>query len=153
MKICFVYFVVFTAFISSCNNMEKKRYSAYGDDIESMVKQSDEYYQSDQYAKAILLFDKILALDSSRGEIYFQRGNCKAQLFDYAGSTDDYFKSIELGYRVDDSYFNLGCNYESIRKDSLAFKFYLKAYELNPKNNDAKIEVVRFKRILGIEKH
>jgi len=153
MKTCFVYLVVFTAFLSSCNNMEKKRYSAYGDDIESMVKQSDEYYQSDQYAKAILLFDKIVALDSTKGEIYFRRGYCRALLSEYVGSSADYFKSIELGFRVEDSYFSLGCNYAITNNDTLALKFFMKAYEMNPQNQKAKIEVDRLKRILGIEKH
>lgn len=152
MKSVHHYFIIFCVVFVSCNNVEQARVSSSHSvvDIEMLIRQSNNYYQQNEYEKAIPIFDKIVSVDSTRGEIYYRRGYCRAQLFDYEGSTNDYIKAVELNYRVEESYFSLGCNYAATYNDTLALKFFMKAYELNPNNENAKREVALFKKRLGI---
>ena len=152
MKSILLFSIPFCLMLASCGNNQQKKTltSQLGEDIEELTVLSDTYYLKDNFEKALPLFDKIIALDSTRGEAYYRRGYCKAQRFDYDGSTLDYMKSIELNYRKEDSYFSIGCNYAALLNDSLAFKFFMKSYELNPFNENAKREVSRFKKRLSV---
>jgi len=139
--------IQFLVILLSCNNNKKREVPSQSIvNIEKLVLQADIYYSNNNYTKSIELFDRIISLDSTRGKIYFQRGYCNAQLLDYERSNNDYKKSVELGYRVDDSYFCLGCNYASTHNDSLALIFFSRAYSLNSKNISAKREMDRIKQ-------
>lgn len=147
------FFITLTAILlfSACENPEQKRVlTKHEENLDDLVELADLYYQLDNFEEAILLFDRILAIDKTKGEFYFKRAYSKAQIYDYKGSITDYYKSIELNYRVDDAIFNLACNYAATQKDSLALKYFLKSYELNPENKKALIEANNMKWRLGI---
>jgi tetratricopeptide (TPR) repeat protein len=94
------------------------------------------------------VYDKLINIDSTEGEFYYKRGNCKAYLFEYIGSTKDYMKAIELKYKIGDTYFNIACNYASIKEDSLALIYFTKAYELKPNDLNIKIQIELIKEHL-----
>jgi tetratricopeptide (TPR) repeat protein len=154
MKNLISFFIIFLIILNSCNNREQSDDSiAYTEKqykIESLLKQSEQYYNQNEYMKAYLIYKKIIRIDSTLGEAYFKKGNCEAQLFLYDWSTKDYFKAIELGYRIDDAYFNLGLNYGIIKKDTLALTYFLKANEISPNNKDFKMLVSIYKKRLGM---
>jgi hypothetical protein len=50
-------------------------------------------------------------------------------------------KSISLGFKVEESYFNLGCNQAILLDDSLAYIYLKKAFEINPLNQEAEIQM------------
>jgi tetratricopeptide (TPR) repeat protein len=134
----------------SCNNAEKKVILTSATTKLELINEADRYYFTNNFKKSIELFDKIELLDSTLGEIYYKRGYCKAQLFDYDGSSKDFLKAFSLQFRMDESLFNLGCNSAVIGNDTLALKYFSKAYELNPKNSSAMKEMNNIKNRLGI---
>jgi tetratricopeptide (TPR) repeat protein len=138
-------------FFPACDSTEKKRVVTEPDEnLDDLIELADLYYNLDNFKEAILLFDRILKLDTTNGEFYFKRAFSKSMTYDSHGSILDYYKSIELSYRVDDATFNLACIYAATQKDSLALQYFLKAYELNPENKKALIEASNMKWRLGI---
>jgi tetratricopeptide (TPR) repeat protein len=139
-------------FLVSCRNGEIKKASLQQkeEDIEDLIDLSDMYYQLDMHVEALNIFNKIIDIDSTRGDVFYRRGYCRAWLFDFDGSTQDYLKSIELDHRIEDSYFSIGTNYAAVFNDSMAIKFFSKALELNPHNEKAKRELRNCKIRLGI---
>jgi tetratricopeptide (TPR) repeat protein len=108
---------------------------------DSLNKKATFFYKNKDYSNALNFYDKLISIDSTNGEFYYKRGNCKAYLFDYNGSTNDYLKAIELKYKIGDTYFNIACNYASIKEDSLALKYFTKAYEINPNDLNLKTQI------------
>lgn len=152
MRATLPFFIAFFVILASCNSVEQKKTTTSLSDetIELLIERSEILYQYNEYEKVIPIFDRIVAIDSTRGETYYRRGYCKAQFFEYEESSNDYLKAIKLNYRVADSYFSLGCNYAAIYNDSLALKYFQKAFELNPTNENAKREAMHFRKRLGI---
>lgn len=103
---------------------------------ELLVKARKEY-NSNNYERAILLYNNIIQKDSSIGEAYYSRAYCEAQVFEMEKSINDFNKSIQLKYRVSDSYFCLGLNYRGLFKDSIACKYFVLAYKSNPNDTIA----------------
>lgn len=152
MKSIFEYIIILFFLLAACKSSETKKVSSHQkeEDIESLINLSDLYYQLDMHAEALNVFNKILALDSTQGDIFYRRGYCRAWLFDFDGSTQDYLKSIELNHRIEHAYFNIGTNYAAVFNDSVALKFFSKALELNPHNEKAKREIKNCKIRLGM---
>ena len=145
-----LYVIFFIISAISCNNSERKVVSLSTTNKEVLLTLADSCYGINDFKKSIELFDRIVLLDSTMGEIYYKRGYCKAQTFDYKGSSKDFHKAFLLNYRADESLFNLGCNSAAIGNDTLALEYFSNAYELNPNNNIAKGERDRIRRRLGI---
>lgn len=152
MKSVLEYIIILFFLLAACNSGETKKVSSHQneEDIESLIDLSNIYYQLDMHAEALNVFNKIIALDSTRGDIFYRRGYCRAWLLDYDGSIQDYLKSIELNHRIEHAYFNIGANYAAVFNDSMALKFFSKALELNPHNEKAKREIRNCKIRLGI---
>jgi tetratricopeptide (TPR) repeat protein len=138
-----IYSVLFALTITACKYSGGKttENELLKEDLFSMKKEADILYDQNKYEKALKLFDKIISVDSLCGDSYYKRAYCKALLSDYEGSTRDYEMSIKLSFRIEDSYFSLGCNYAIINEDSLAIEFFEKAYAINPKNTLAKEQI------------
>lgn len=133
------------------------RLKAESPDMEELIKMADEYYSARNYDKCIVLLNEIIEQDSTYGKAFFQRGYCQSLSFSNTitlennlKSITDYLKSIELNYRVEDSYFNIGCIYAGNGNDTVALKYFLKVCEINPENTDAQTEVLIIKSRLGI---
>lgn len=138
-------------FLYACDSTEQKRVVTEPEEnLDDLIELADLYYNLDNFKEAILLFDRILNMDTTNGEFYFKRAYCNAQIYNYKNSNIDYYKAIELNYRTDDAVFNLACNYAATQKDSLALQYFLKAYELNPDNKKALSEASNMKWRLGI---
>lgn len=133
----------------SCNNNDRKVVSKSINDKTELIQMADSCYQIKDFKKSIELFDQIALLDSTIGELYYKRGYCKAQLFDYNGSSKDFFKAFSLKCRMDESLFNLGCIFAATGNDTLALKYFSKAYELNSNNREAKRQIDHIKRSFG----
>jgi len=89
-------------------------------------------YEMDDYKATIEILDRLTILDTiPKGEYFFMRGYSKAQLFDFEGSTEDYLKSIELGYRLKDTYHNLSLNSRSQFNDTLALQYINNALSID----------------------
>lgn len=95
------------------------------------------FYKNDSYEEALDLFNKIIDLDSTKGKVYYSRAYCWAEIDSLKKSNKDYLKSISLGLKVEESYFNLGCNQAILLDDSLAYVYFKKAFEINPLNKEA----------------
>lgn len=93
--------------------------------------------ESGELENALELLNEIISQDTLNGEAYFLRAKCYVKLPGPNLSTPDYLKSIELGYRISDSYFNLGMNELSSGNDSLASKYFEKVIEIDSNNKDA----------------
>lgn len=106
-----------------------------------MMLKANRYYNQGLYDRAEKLYDKMIMIDSLNGEAYYNRAYCLANRNALDCSNYDYFKCIELGYNLEQSYFNLGCNFAIIGLDSIAIDYFHKAYELNPQNIEAEIQI------------
>ena len=76
--------------------------------VDVLYRKSEKFYESKQFDKAILLFDSIL-VDTTYDVIYFRRGYSYSQLRHSEQAIQDFLKTIQLNYRVEDSYFNIAC--------------------------------------------
>lgn len=148
MKIFYLRIILFVFTIMSCNNIDRKVIPKSTNDKTKLIQMADSCYQIKDFKKSIELFDQIALLDSTIGELYYKRGYCKAQLFDYDGSSKDFIKAFSFKYRMDESLFNLGCIFAATSNDTLALKYFSKAYELNPNNREAKRQMDQIKRSL-----
>ncbi len=134
----------------ACNNIKNKKniINNYKNcDIKNFLQVANKCYEKEDYKRAIELYNKIINCDSSLGEIYFKRGNCRAFLMDYEGSNEDYFEAIKFKYRLKSSYFNLGLNEYLLFKDSLALQYFeiAKKYGYNEKKIDYLIKSCKYK--------
>lgn len=105
--------------------------------IIELRRKANDAYDFKNFSVAIDYFNILIELDTSMVDMYFKRAYCFALIGDLESSTTDYLKSIDLGYRVADSFFNIGLNYQIVFDDSTALLFYRKALKLSP--TDSKI--------------
>lgn len=119
---------------------------------EIVLKKANHYYESNKYFEGKILFDEFIKSDTTNAEAYYRRGYCKAQIYDYNGSIIDYQKALFLKQSPFNVYFNIGCDYGAIGKDSLAIVFFEKALELDPLNLKVKVEIDKCKNRLKSHK-
>lgn len=130
-------------FMSSCN-LEKNRQDntvKNNEVLEKLISEANRYYQLGTYSKAKLYYNQILEIDSTDGISYYSRAYCWAIEKQYEKSNNDYFKSLGLKYKIEESYFNLGCNYACMNLDAQALKYFKKAFFLNPNNKEAELQL------------
>jgi len=119
----------------------------------SLTESAINLYKKNDYLHAKEAFDKVLQKDSSNGLIFYQRAYCKGQLLDFNGSIKDLEKAIELNYSPDTSNYAIGLDYIALDNDSLALKYFYKAYSLNKNYEEAKYEIIHAKRRLHIKEN
>jgi tetratricopeptide (TPR) repeat protein len=82
--------------------------------------------------------------------LYFKRGVCLGELGNQKNAIKDFKKSIELNYRISDSYFNMSLDYNILLDDSAALACVKKCLIINP--NDTLAQVL-YKSIILIQKN
>lgn len=140
--------ILFFLFGSCTNNHGTEKEN---DNKELRIKELEEeadayYYQTKNYAKAAILYDKLIQEDSSNGEYYYKRAYSLAQQDKPKAAVKNYLKSAKLNYRVFDSYHSLGVIYRLVLlNDSLAIYYYEKAFEENPSSLETKMTLMKMK--------
>lgn len=125
----FSYFICLTLIVLSCTNNDKMHQKTIGkSSIENLKIVANKYYDSNAYVKAIMVFEKIISLDSTNGEYYFKRGYSYSMILNPEQAIRDYSKSISLGYKISSAYKNIGINYSTIN-DTLAIINFNKSLE------------------------
>jgi tetratricopeptide (TPR) repeat protein len=85
---------------------------------------------SEKYKEAVELFDKAVALDSTRVNAYYNRGVAKHHMGDYVGAVLDYTKTIELDPLYVKAYPNRASIYLYWQRKQEACADMQKAYKL-----------------------
>jgi tetratricopeptide (TPR) repeat protein len=121
----------------SCNNpVHEKTALSYKD---KLAIKANEFYQQDKFKEAILGYDTLISMDSSKGGYYFKRAYSKSMLLNTNGAIDDYLKSIDRNYsEKEKSLFNLGVLYSLNKKFDSALHCYDECLKLNPENAKAR---------------
>lgn len=135
MKPKLISFFLFVIFLSCDSNRRETTNSE--NTIEKIKLEADSFYYENNYSRAIILFNELIALDSTKGEYYFKRGFSYSMLLNAEQAIKDYSKAAELEYRKADAYKNIGINYSTIN-DSLAIYYLDKCLEIEPENAKAK---------------
>src|ERR1700726_2740575 len=126
---------ILIAFIISCKNPKKDLLNNQNK-MNQPNKQlffkntANSLYENDQYAGAVIYYDSLIQLDSLNGEYYCKRGYSYDMIYKKQGlkvAISDYLKSIELGYKKETCYFNLGLSYMYLN-DSTALFYLNKSY-------------------------
>lgn len=148
-KTIFVVSIVLVLLFSSCGFFGEKKQSE-AKCVNELLEESRKLYDAGRYQKALNHFNEIAEVDSMIGEVYFSRAYCYSVFRDYENSNSDYLRAIELNHRLEDSFFNLGCNFFAMMEDSIALKHFERCLEINPKNSEAKefIEILIGKKEL-----
>lgn len=140
--VCTYINIAIIIFLYSCNTDSESSYKkATRNELKNLAQQADSLYRINEYGLAIQLFNEIIMTDSSNGELFFKRGYCEAQMYQYHNSSRDYLKAVELGYKKGKAYFNLGCVNVCLHNDSLALKYFIKSHEIDPGNEIIKREI------------
>ena len=91
---------------SSCNNDSKEKTinspSTKEDvsiDRQKLAERANDFYEKNKYSEAILSYDTLISIDSTKGGYYFKRAYCKSMLLNNdADAISDYYKAIERNY-------------------------------------------------------
>ena len=141
------FFFIFLIFISACNNATEKKYeeqstdynSQTSFDIKSLAKRANSFYEQEDFQKAVISYDSLILVDSTKAGYFFKRGYCKSMLLDKAAAIPDYKKSIELNYSgKQTAYQNIGELYQLVlRKYDSAIYYYNECLKIEPHNETA----------------
>lgn len=111
------------------------------DSPEILLIMADSLYEIEEYYKAIPYYSRVLLIDSTVANAYFRRGNCFAYIQDYELSSLDYLKSIDLNWRLGDSYFNLASNFVLQGRSKDALEYFRRSYYYNPNDEFLKEQI------------
>jgi len=99
---------------------------------------ADIAYNSYNYNLAEKLYSSLICVDSTDGSLFYKRGVCFGKLYNQKKAIKDFQKSIELKYRISDSYCNMSIAYITILDDSSAIVCINKCLSINPNDTLAK---------------
>ncbi|MFD2033695.1 tetratricopeptide repeat protein [Belliella marina] len=116
---------------------------------EELIEKANSFYKEDDCLNSVKYLSKLIKIDSTNGEFIFKRGYCYARIDSLNASTLDYIKAAELEHRVADAYYNIGLNYTMQFDDSMALKYFFKALEINPKDQEISDEIKAAKERLN----
>jgi tetratricopeptide (TPR) repeat protein len=102
---------------------------------------ADSLYDKGSYKDAKIYLDKLISKDTLNGEYYFKRGYTNSMLLKRKEAITDFQKSIDLNFRIVDSYFNAGIN-SSYDNDSLALTYFKKCLKISPNHHKARLEIL-----------
>lgn len=112
-------------------------------------------YEKRDYIHAISYFDSLIASDSTHGEFYYKRGfsyDMVNKRPEVPEAIRDYLKSIQLGFRIPEAYYNLGLCY-LYANDSIALYYFQKSLQYKPDDRDIKDLAEQCKQRLAKKGH
>jgi antitoxin component YwqK of YwqJK toxin-antitoxin module len=80
----------------------------YSTEFLNLTSQALELSRQNKNREAIELYDKAILLNPTVAQVYFNRGVCKGQMFDFEGSIKDYDLAIEFNPEYKEAYSNRG---------------------------------------------
>lgn len=136
--------ILFGLLLSCTNNIKKNK-------TDSLVERANNFYVNENYQKAILAYDTLISIDSTKGGYYMKRGYSKTMVnTDDSSAITDYFTAIKRNYsKKETAYLNIGtahrfnaifrCAKDSCRiaEYEIAIKFYNESLKINPNFADA----------------
>jgi tetratricopeptide (TPR) repeat protein len=132
---------LFAALLLCCatvlNAQDLAQAKAPDDAVEQLYREGEKAYNSGAYAKAIGLFDQVLAKDPEHLNAYLQRGFCHSLQREYELAAADFSAVIE---RKNDhlwAYTSRGSAYNRLGKHDLAMRDFDTVLGLDPKNQEA----------------
>lgn len=96
-----------------------------------------EGYSSGDFTLSVKYLDKIIAIDSTEAELYFDRAMLKKGFKEIDGAISDFTKAITIDSSAVDPYFERGMLYNKQGKFKLAISDLNKTIALESKNADA----------------
>lgn len=82
--------------------------AGYSDELMKLSKEALEFSSQFKNEEAIKLYNKIIEMNPTIAQAYFNRGACKGNKFDFEGAILDYDKAIELNPEYMEAYGNRG---------------------------------------------
>lgn len=130
MKIAFILFVLFS-------------FNLHSSSPEKLIKKGNDYYKKGKYTEALEEYTKARIILPTEAGLNYNIGNINYKKNDYDKAIELFQKALESkdeGLK-EKTYFNIGnCHFQ--KEDYLnAIEFYKKALDLNPKDEDAKINL------------
>jgi len=137
MKIHFSTYLVVLLLLMIGTSACKQKKTVNAENREQVLTEANTLYYNRDYKSAIILFDKLIEMDSLNGESFYKRAYCKAQMFNHESAKKDYHKAVKFNYRIADAYLSLGI-LEYITNDSLAVKYFDQVLSIDSTNIKAK---------------
>ncbi|MCE2998033.1 MAG: tetratricopeptide repeat protein [Cyclobacteriaceae bacterium] len=104
-----------------------------------LAHQADSLYKNKSFYSALVLYEKLIVIDSLNGEFNFRLGYCYVQNNEHSKATKYYHKTINLDYRKFESYRNLGLIYGFVLNDKKnAIDCFNKCLSINPDSKEIK---------------
>ena len=92
-----------------------------------------EAYSEKDIEKQVILYTKIIELDTTFSSIYNNRGGAYSDKKEYGKAIADYTKAIEIDPKYTSAYYNRGNAYSKKGESDNAIADYTKAIEIDPK--------------------
>lgn len=119
----------------SCTNEKTKKTDYY-----LAFSQGQEHYRKSEFLLALSIYNELEehikhpVLDT----LYFNRGICYMEAFNFELALSDFFTSIKNGYRVSDAHHNIALCYFALNSDSMAIKYFHESLKVDSNNLIAK---------------
>lgn len=141
----------------SCNhtsNVKTIKSTYTGEDTiineKELEKKAYELYINKKCSEAIIYYDKLISIDSTKGGYYYKRGYCKTMLLNEADAIADFLKAIERNYNQKQlAYLSIGLihrktaifhsttDYARAAEYDTALYFYNECLKIDPDNVQA----------------
>jgi tetratricopeptide (TPR) repeat protein len=135
----------FLIIVMSCSDTKRKP-KIDEDYIRRIEPIADKAYREDQYANSVIVYSKLISLDSSQGEYYFRRGYSYMMLRNTDSSIFDYQKAIQHEFKVSKAYQNIGAVYLGMLGNDSAAVYYLGKAVKADKTNAKALELLESAR-------
>lgn len=125
--------------INPQNQKAKELYESVAEqDKIKLVNEAIDYYEKNNYPKALSIFNKILQDDPKNAYSYYYRGLIQDSMKKYPQAISDYKKAIQYSKDLPIVYYLLGLDYEAISEFKNALINYKKYVSLTPETNEYK---------------
>ena len=94
-------------------------------------------FTRDEYGRTMADYNKLIALDPTNAEAYYERGDFHYELDEHDKAIADYSRAIDLNLGHALAYFSRACAYGEIGEYDKAIADYSKAIELDPSDAQA----------------
>lgn len=120
-------------------NVENKEQIGIGSTSQlELALQKNLYLEKREFDIAIKYLDTLIRIDSLNGQLFYERGYCKAQTSKYKASSIDYFQALNLNFKPSQAFYCIGLNELGLGRDSLAILYFNRSLEIDPTNTNAK---------------